>query len=47
MKTILIGLYRLNYQHGLLKQHLGFLLHPSIAQTIGKARVADIGTGTG
>ncbi|KAL6720922.1 hypothetical protein ACLMJK_000021 [Lecanora helva] len=38
---------RLNYQHALLKQHHGFLLHPSISQEIHKARIADIGTGTG
>lgn len=41
------GSPRLNYQHNLLKQHHGFLLHPSIELDAEGARIADIGTGTG
>ena len=38
---------RLNHQHWLIKQHCGYLLHPSIPKTNPNFRVADVGTGTG
>ncbi|MCJ1239924.1 hypothetical protein MMC14_007922 [Varicellaria rhodocarpa] len=37
---------RLNLQHYLWTQELGYLIHPSIPQE-GKLQIADIGTGTG
>jgi hypothetical protein len=39
---------RLNAQHDVWKTNIGFLLHPRIASSLGKApRIGDIGTGTG
>ena len=39
---------RLNAQHYVWKTNIGFLLHPRIASSLGKApRIGDIGTGTG
>ena len=39
---------RLNAQHDVWKTNIGFLLHPRIASSVGKApRIGDIGTGTG
>ena len=38
---------RLNYQHFLWKEQLGFLVHPSIQVARPDVKVADIGTGTG
>ena len=39
---------RLNAQHEVWKTNIGFLLHPHIASSLGKApRIGDVGTGTG
>ena len=39
---------RLNLQHYLWKQEVGYLLHPQIASAIGDdVKIADIGIGTG
>lgn len=37
---------RLNYQHYIWKETLGFLLHPNIDILKADLRIADIGTGT-
>jgi len=38
---------RLNYNHWLMKEITGYLLHPKIQITKDNARIADVGTGTG
>lgn len=39
---------RLNAQHEVWKTNIGFLLHPRIESSLGKApRIGDVGTGTG
>lgn len=39
---------RLNMQHAVWKQNIGFLLHPQVAKDLpGDARIGDVGTGTG
>lgn len=37
---------RLNYQHYIWKETLGFLLHPKIDTSKVDIRIADVGTGT-
>ena len=41
---------RLNFQHALLRDLLGYTIHPAIRSHIGlpkDVKIADIGTGTG
>lgn len=38
---------RLNYQHWLIKQLCGYLVHPTVKTDSPVTRIADIGTGTG
>ncbi|MCJ1485515.1 hypothetical protein MMC06_005689, partial [Schaereria dolodes] len=38
---------RLNLQHYLWKEQIGYLLHPSIPLTSDDLQIADVGTGTG
>ncbi|KAF7864082.1 hypothetical protein EAF04_007047 [Stromatinia cepivora] len=38
---------RLNYNHWLVKEACGYLIHPKIEFNKEEARIADIGTGTG
>ena len=39
---------RLNMQHVVWRQNLGFLLHPRVANDLpDNARIGDVGTGTG
>ena len=40
---------RLNFQHAMLRDLLGYTIHPAISQSglPEKAKIADIGTGTG
>ncbi|KAF7882341.1 uncharacterized protein EAF02_005704 [Botrytis sinoallii] len=38
---------RLNYNHFLIKEVCGYLVHPSIPTNQTKLRIADVGTGTG
>ncbi|PQE03340.1 UMTA methyltransferase family protein [Rutstroemia sp. NJR-2017a BBW] len=38
---------RLNLQHYLWKDGLGYLTHPSVPLTGTNCRIADLGTGTG
>ncbi|MCJ1385651.1 hypothetical protein MMC17_008774 [Xylographa soralifera] len=37
---------RLNYNHWLMKELAGYLIHPSIAKNDANLRIADVGTGT-
>ena len=39
---------RLNMQHAVWRQNMGFLLHPRVAKNLpDDARIGDVGTGTG
>lgn len=38
---------RLNFQHYIWKDQIGYLLHPSIPREGDSLKIADIGTGTG
>ena len=47
MRVCSLSANRLNLQHYLWKQSLGFLVHPRALPKIDNPRIADLGTGTG
>lgn len=42
-----VRLNSLNYNHWLITQQTGYLLHPGILINSSELRIADVGTGTG